>query len=114
MNYLPRLLRTSDKEGSRIEKEEQPMEKSTTGQSNNGQPQVETLHTRIASFEHLLNEKAVFLDKKRCSTNNYVHWKARGSQQTLWEVTRYLRVARRFYCSPSALHTALQEYLECS
>lgn len=78
----------------------------------NGQFQVETLHEAIAAFERKLQNKAAFLDGKRCSTDNHVHWKARGSQETLWEVARYLRAERRLYRSSYALQTALRAYLE--
>ena len=78
----------------------------------NNEQSLETLHEAIAAFERKLQNKAAFLDGKRCSTDNHVHWKARGSQETLWEVARYLRAERRFYRSSYALHTALRAYLE--
>jgi hypothetical protein len=80
-------------------------------QPNDGQPQ--TLHARIACFERKLQTKATFLNGRRCSPNHSIHWKARGSQQTLWEVARYLCAMRWQYRSLYELHLALQDYLQC-
>jgi hypothetical protein len=106
-----RLSGTSDEEVVE-EKEEKPM-KNTPSPAEQNNRQEETLYARIIAFERRLHNKATFLDGKRCSTNDYTHWKARGSQETLWEVASSLRTMRRQYYSPFALHTALQDYLEC-
>lgn len=72
-----------------------------------------TLHEALAALERQLNGKANMLERRRCSTNNYTHWKARGSQEALRQTAKHLRGMRREHRSSRALHTALSGYLHC-
>lgn len=75
--------------------------------------QGSTLHEAVVALERRLHKKANRLDRRRCSTDNYTHWKARGSQKTLREVATNLRAMRREYRSAHALHIVLDGYLHC-
>jgi len=74
---------------------------------------VETLHETLASLERGWLLKANSLERKRRSTNNYTHWKARGSQESLRRVAKDLREIRRRCRSASALHANLSDYVRC-
>jgi len=72
-----------------------------------------TLHQELRAYARRLCVWADTLDTRRCSKNEYRHWKAIGSQQTLREIASHLRAMCAEYPTSYAMQLALKDYLHC-
>ncbi len=71
------------------------------------------LPQELRAYARRLCAWADALDTRRCSKNEYRHWKAIGSQQTLREIASHLRAMCAEHPTTYAVQLALKEYLHC-